>query len=439
MLESIQKKAREFFSENEENETENSYSTLEINGYGVELNLGTIDNPEEFDTFDKGAQKDELIPWEMIDEYELQPNEYNDIINIWGIEGKNINNIDSVYIMDENDENKSELDKAKIELYCIEEPKLSKTSKSGYLGYADYEAGLSTQYMLDNRYFKNSDQINIILLSVSTEKVFSCGDFTPWGCKYVLVMSDDEKQEILKKYNYSQFSDLIFDLKNKFEEETEIVMELKKFILEELDFEQGSKESNSIYLFNKSGNCIYYADGNGNNQYISYIDHRNAVAFSTEGFAFANIEELLSKNDNKLSQEIIEVLNISIDNFINLVKEKFNNIIEDTIYIEVNGKLKEYNSDIDININVDDIEGIILYMIFTKEISANNIDSLFLDLDEYYFYAAFKNNSNIITQCYSHGEYDSGYFSNDQDDYYVNNFDNRFKKYSEVQKMINEE
>lgn len=75
-------------------------------------------------------------------------------------------------------------------------------------------------------------------------------------------------------------------------------------------------------------------------------------------------------------------------------------------------------------------------MVLTKEVPTEIMNALFLDMDEYGFYATFENDDEIIQQGYDYGEYDTGYFSHDQDDNYINNFNYTWKCYPEAQKLL---
>lgn len=177
----------------------------------------------------------------------------------------------------------------------------------------------------------------------------------------------------------------------------------------------------------------------GNNEndidFDDFDDKRNIVAFKTYELTFAKVEEMYDEEGN-LPQEAYDLIRESLNEFIDAVKEKFGDNIEDTIYVDFDGKLIEYESNIDNNILKDIEEEMTLYMIFTKEIPSDTMDAMFLEMDEYGFGATFENDSEVITQSYDYGEYDTGYFSNDYDESYINNFESTYKLYKEAQKII---
>ncbi|MEA2050132.1 MAG: hypothetical protein U9O56_05325 [Campylobacterota bacterium] len=253
-------------------------------------------------------------------------------------------------------------------------------------------------------------------------------------------------QEIYEESDYTtQYIDDILEKAIEFVEEG-YYCDIYHFIKDEADDEDKAEEYKDTYWDEMSNDHDQYESCEelfGENEddsvdiddidFDDLYDKRNIVAFSTNNFVFSKIEDMLADNDS-ISDEAVELANESLSEFIDAVKEKFENHVEDTVYVQIDEKLREYKNDLDNNI--EDFEAIILYMVLTKEVPAEIVNALFLDMDEYGFYATFENNDEIIIQGYNYGEYDTGYFSNDQDDFYINNFNYTWKCYPEAQKLL---
>jgi len=63
-----------------------------------------------------------------------------------------------------------------------------------------------------------------------------------------------------------------------------------------------------------------------------------------------------------------------------------------------------------------------LFLVITKEIPQDTLNAIFLNMVDFGFYADVEDeNGDFITQGYDFGEYDTGWFSHDEDEVYVNN------------------
>jgi len=166
-------------------------------------------------------------------------------------------------------------------------------------------------------------------------------------------------------------------------------------------------------------------------------DGKSIIGFTTNTMTFSVGEDMLDSDDNYLP-EFYEIANENISEFLNAIKEKLGGFINNKIAISIDDQIKEYQEGM-LDNSIEDYENILLYVVATKEIPADMLNALFLDMSDYGFYAMFKNNNTdeTIIQGYDYGEYDSGYFSNGQEDYYINNYkDNVGAKYKEVETFL---
>lgn len=153
-----------------------------------------------------------------------------------------------------------------------------------------------------------------------------------------------------------------------------------------------------------------------------FDDVKNVIGFSTDNITARVGEEMLDSNDKYLP-EFYELANENISEFLNDIKEKLGGYIENIVAISIDGDIKEYKDGM-LDSSVEDFEEIFLYITLTKEIPADILNALFLDMSDYGFYTIFRNTDTDedIIQGYDYGEYDTGYFSNDQDECYINNY-----------------
>ena len=166
-----------------------------------------------------------------------------------------------------------------------------------------------------------------------------------------------------------------------------------------------------------------------------YADKDNVIGFTT-----AFINEELDENDwfnsdnDKISQFIFEKLN----QFIRDLDDELEGIVDDRILIQLNDKLQEYKSDMLVK-NVDDMADTVFFVKINKEVPAEDLNSVLLNFfNDYSFYAIFENakENNMVGQGYSHGEFDTGYFANDSESIYIDDFGFPWEHYQEAQKLL---
>ena len=163
-------------------------------------------------------------------------------------------------------------------------------------------------------------------------------------------------------------------------------------------------------------------------------DGKSVIGFRTETFVYSPIEDMFDEDDDSLPPEAYVLINDNIANFLDDIKNKLQGFVESNILISLNGKVENYSKGI-----VDNpvyLEEVFLYIIVTKEIPADTLNKLFLDMDGYGFYAMFKNYDadEFVVQGYDYGEYDTGYYSDDSSEY-INEF-RYLPQYEEVSKKF---
>lgn len=173
-------------------------------------------------------------------------------------------------------------------------------------------------------------------------------------------------------------------------------------------------------------------------EFDDYENKRNVVGVSVGQFVFREVEDKdLFNDDGDFLPEAYELAVEKIDEFIDELKSKFKNILEDKMVFELDGNLKEYTSSADSSIKGQEMKGleeIYLFFVITKKLPADVLNSLFLDIDNG-FYAIFESydEGEIIIQGYDYGEYDTGFFSDwCEPNNYVNQFVGSWRNYPEV-------
>ena len=168
----------------------------------------------------------------------------------------------------------------------------------------------------------------------------------------------------------------------------------------------------------------------------NFDNTRSLVGFNTFGI-WCDVEDEYDENNN-LSLEGVELANEKLDEFIGTLKEKVAGNMEDhSIKITFGDKIENYRQGIIGNKNKFDDQTTV-YTVITKKIPAEVMDAIFLDMSDYSFYAVFENydTDESIIQGYDSGEYDTGYFQSDGLDAYINNFEERFLEYPEIEKIL---
>ncbi len=164
-------------------------------------------------------------------------------------------------------------------------------------------------------------------------------------------------------------------------------------------------------------------------------EQRNIILFTVNCLT-SDADELLGEGAS-LTPEAAKVMNEALSYNIEGLKLALESIVEEKVLIESNKKLQEYKPGC-----IDDTfywEGVTFYMVITEKIPAETLDVIFLCLEEYEFTAVFENSTNdeYIKQSYEYGEYDTGYFSNDADEIYINGFEFTRSCYQEAKVLFN--
>ncbi len=215
--------------------------------------------------------------------------------------------------------------------------------------------------------------------------------------------------------------------------------DLYNFIKDDLEDEDKAKQFKDTYIDEMINDHEQYEGceelfGTSEDEDIDFDDfddRKNIVAFSMT-YILNDVQELIDE-DGKYTDKAYQFMQEKINEFTADLKYKFeDNVLEDIYLSSRNTKLYKYNGDLQDCCKDIDWE-MNLYLCFTKEIPSDTMDKLFLDMDNYGFYAYFKDwdSNNVVTQGYDYGEYNTGYFSEGPDDCYINTLD---KNYTEVEK-----
>ena len=129
--------------------------------------------------------------------------------------------------------------------------------------------------------------------------------------------------------------------------------------------------------------------------------------------------------------ELNKIAKTKILEFLSDVREKFEGIVDEKVFFmdssvssdeeddEVLEKYTSFNLD-DIN---PDYENIMIFTKYNRYIPRDELDKLCLSLLSDYFFGVSARSEEkydvIISQAYYQGEYDTGYFSQDEDDLYI--------------------
>ena len=133
-----------------------------------------------------------------------------------------------------------------------------------------------------------------------------------------------------------------------------------------------------------------------------------------------------SDEDDSYTQEAKDFAIGKFKSFVGDLKEKFGSIGEKILLnigeVEDFHELDEKANTIDFPIGA--FEETRIYILLINEISADDINSSFLFMDDYGFNAVFPNDDELIGQNYDYGEYDTGYFADwcDEENYIIGYF-----------------
>jgi hypothetical protein len=228
----------------EENSQEN---ILNIRGASVEFSCGRIESQEDFEALLESMEEGSLNPDDLPGSYD-SIHDYQDVLSSWGIWSDDINNI-SISVIDQNG-NETEISNDKVSFFLFDEPLAPTEESFGFIGCGNYENNFTAKFGLGNLTASDVKNMNIIILGISIEELFRTEGFVS---KYVILMTDEQKDEFTKKYNGADFEDIVY------KPEGEVKTELIDLALDEEDFESGEPADLSIYLLDKSGKCIMSA------------------------------------------------------------------------------------------------------------------------------------------------------------------------------------
>jgi|TARA_B110000467_G_C18257345_1_gene444169 hypothetical protein len=71
-----------------------------------------------------------------------------------------------------------------------------------------------------------------------------------------------------------------------------------------------------------------------------------------------------------------------------------------------------------------------IYVLLINEISADDLNGVFLSMNDYGFYAVFTSDDKLINQGYDRGEYDTGYFNMEDEEAYIEGYINEDGDYN---------
>ena len=159
---------------------------------------------------------------------------------------------------------------------------------------------------------------------------------------------------------------------------------------------------------------------------------KDVLGVSTD-FIYHRIEDEENERPQVLALKLI-------GEFFSDLKNKLEGCIEDTILMgdagHAKANIKGFKEVVDKNeINSDFFDDNYIYVLLTKKIPEEQLNALLLSMDSYEFCAIFVNNEGqVITQGYDNGEYDTGYFSDEKHDMYIENemWIERYNKAKEI-------
>ncbi|MDP6527720.1 MAG: hypothetical protein QF858_02480 [Candidatus Pacebacteria bacterium] len=135
-----------------------------------------------------------------------------------------------------------------------------------------------------------------------------------------------------------------------------------------------------------------------------------------------------SFEDGSYTQEAKDWAIARIESFVDDFKEKAEAffgekiLIGERIILNIEGKEDLHELDEKANtieVELGDYDETRIYILLINEISADDLNGVFLSMDDYGFYATFPSNGELIEQGYDEGEYDTGYFNMDDNEGYI--------------------
>lgn len=148
--------------------------------------------------------------------------------------------------------------------------------------------------------------------------------------------------------------------------------------------------------------------------------NRTVIAFNLGKTIFPLVEDMFDDDEDEYTQEAFDTANEKVEEFIASLKDTLGGNIESNFVI---GPEEEcvfpYESGC---LGAEwNFEEVYLYGVLTKSVDADVLDQAFLSMEDYGFDATFIDleNDQRVRQSYDFGEYDTGYFSNNQARHYV--------------------
>ena len=176
-----------------------------------------------------------------------------------------------------------------------------------------------------------------------------------------------------------------------------------------------------------------------------------SVCLTTDMLALEDWDDGGFDEDGAYTQEAKDYAIGRMKVFIDDIGDKIGGFIGEKILLSDNGKdFHELNERAN-TIEFKYYDNVNIYFLLTKEISGEEVNSIFLDMPDFgQFIAMFPNDDELIGQSYDFGEYDTGYFAGFgsgnyirgqiKDDGTVKPFDERFeedlKAYNNATEML---
>ena len=129
-----------------------------------------------------------------------------------------------------------------------------------------------------------------------------------------------------------------------------------------------------------------------------------------------------SVEDDSYTQEAKDFAIGKFKSFVDDLKGSFEGSIGEKILLNTEGEEDFHELDEKANtieVELGDYDETRIYILLINEISADDLNGVFLSMDDYGFYAQFPSNGELIEQGYDEGEYDTGYFNMDDKEGYI--------------------
>ena len=163
---------------------------------------------------------------------------------------------------------------------------------------------------------------------------------------------------------------------------------------------------------------------------ITQFEAEEMVAFFTLNI-YGYMEPFFDDIDN--DDELNKIAKTKILEFLSDLREKFEGIVDEKVLFmddsvssdEEDDELLEKHTSFDLDDITYDYEQIMIFTKFNRYIPRDELDKLCLSLDDYVFDVNARSKEKygvLISQAYYKGEYDTGYFSNDEDELYVDSY-----------------